>query len=224
MTVQLATAPARRPDRTRDEPGGDGRGPTPVDGQVTVDELVARARDGEQAAWEELIERYSGLVWSVARRHGLADNDVRDVYQTTWMRLLEHLHRIRCPAAVGSWLATTAQRECWRLFRRGSREIPVEDTGADLPAPEPTANPDHHLLREERDAMVREAVDRLPDRCRRLLDLLMDGEQPSYREVSAALDMPMGSIGPTRGRCLDRLRARLREVEAPTTPEPAGRL
>lgn len=222
MTVQLATRPTGESARARAEPDGDGNHSGSGDSRVTVDELLTRARGGEQAAWEELIARYSGLVWSVARRHGLADSDVRDVYQTTWMRLLEHLHRIRCPEAVGSWLATTAQRECWRLFRRGSREIPVEDTGADLASPGPVTSPDRHLLREERDALVREAVDRLPDRCRRLLDLLMDGEQPSYREVSAALDMPVGSIGPTRGRCLDRLRVQLREMGAPTTPEPAG--
>lgn len=176
--------------------------------EVSDGDLVVRARAGEQAAWDGLVERFSGLVWSVARAHRLDDADAGDVVQTTWLRLVEHLDSIRQPGAVGAWLATTARRECLRVIRRDKREIASEDAGVYERAPEDDA-PDTGLLDDERDELVRAAMEELPDHCQRLLRVLMADPAPSYREVSAALDMPVGSIGPTRGRCLERLRTHL---------------
>lgn len=170
-------------------------------------ETVKAAGDGDGEAWDALVERFSGLVWSVARSHRLSDADAADVSQTTWLRLAEHLHRLRDPAKVASWLATTARNESLRTLRRSARVVPVDvDFDADLDRSAPAA--DGRILLEERDAALWEAFDQLPDPCRALLRTLIADPAPSYAEISAALGMPVGSIGPRRARCLDRLRGR----------------
>jgi RNA polymerase sigma factor (sigma-70 family) len=171
-----------------------------------VEAIVRSAAGGDPVAWGQLVDRFSGLVWSVARAHRLNDADAGDVAQTTWLRLVENLERIRDPARVGAWIATTARRECLRILRGSYRAIPVGDDqllevdDPDIPPP------DSRLVTGERDAVLWQAVDALPTRCRQLLRVLLADPAPSYEEVSAALDMPIGSIGPTRGRCLERLR------------------
>ncbi len=171
-------------------------------------DLVARAATGDQDAWDRLVARYSGLLWAVARGHRLSHADAADVLQTTWLRLVENLDRLRHREAVGGWLATTARRECLRVLRRAGRQAPaeiddLERADPDLPAP------DASLLASERDATLWRAFAGLPARCQVLLRVLMADPSPSYEEVGAALDMPIGSIGPTRGRCLRRLRGLL---------------
>ncbi len=173
-----------------------------------VAELVRAASGGDSEAWERLVRRFSGLVWSVARSQGLSAADAADVTQTTWLRLLESLTRLRDPQRVGPWLATTARNESRRTLRRAGRQVPVGDhTALDLePHSLPVDSPEVNLLTTERDQLLWGAFERLPPRCQTILRILLADPPPSYEEVSAVLDMPIGSIGPTRARCLDRLR------------------
>jgi RNA polymerase sigma factor (sigma-70 family) len=169
--------------------------------------LVAAAAAGDEEAWTELVDRYTNLLWSIARGHRLGTADAGDVVQTVWLRLVEHLDRIREPERVGAWLATTARNESLRLLRRSSREVPSDDElELDLTDDPQQGSPEAAVLGWEADALLWAAVEQLPDRCRRLIRLLMADPPPSYEDVSAALDMPVGSIGPNRGRCLERLR------------------
>ena len=172
--------------------------------------IVAAAAQGDQQAWNELVERYSGVLWSVARAHRLDASDAADVVQTTWLRLVEHLPRIRNADSVGAWLATTARREALRTLRRSARyelsdEVEAVAEPLDLAA---------RLLRDERDAALAAAFARLPARDQGLLRMLALDPPPSYEEIGAALSMPIGSIGPTRGRAIERLRRELRAFDA----------
>jgi RNA polymerase sigma factor (sigma-70 family) len=168
--------------------------------------LVARASAGDQDAWAELVSAYSGLVWAIARNHRLGAGDAADVSQTTWLRLVENIQRIQDPSRVGAWLATTARRECLRLLGKNGRMTPLVDSDGvleRLAALVPDV--DSRLLESERCVYVRDALRELPLRSQMLMHLLMLDPPPSYEEVSAAMGMPVGSIGPTRGRCLVRL-------------------
>src|SRR3954464_5181182 len=167
-----------------------------------VAELVRAAAEGEQAAWNGLVERYNGLVWSVARAHRLSTADASDVVQTTWLRLVEHLGRLQDPERVGAWLATTARRECLRTLRHSARQVPTEE----VPEVVADAHVESALLVKERDRLLWQAFGGLSERCQTLLRILVADPPPSYEEIGAALDMPIGSIGPTRARCLERLR------------------
>lgn len=171
-------------------------------------DLVRRAECGDREAWAELVGRYTGLLWSVARSYRLGPEDSADVVQTCWLRLAGNLGRIRDGAAVGGWLATTARRECLRLLRTRAREhLSDLDEAAQWPAEEPT--PEDRVAERDRDQRLLAAVRRLPERDQRLLRVLAASPPPSYAEVAAALDMPIGAIGPTRARCLARLRREL---------------
>lgn len=171
---------------------------------MEVRELVRLAGSGDRAAWESLVARYERLVWGVARSHRLGDADAADVFQTTWLRLLEHLQDLRNPDALSGWLATTARHECLRVLRHRSRQVPTEDDRIpEVAVPEEI---DDGLLLDERDAALWKAFATLSSRCQALLRMLAGDPPPSYEAVSAALDMPIGSIGPTRGRCLQTLR------------------
>ena len=168
--------------------------------------LVASAQRGDAGAWDLLVQRFAGLVWAVARGYGLAASDADDVSQTTWLRLAEHLDRIRQPDRLGAWLAATARHEALRVIRRAERHVAIDTLDDRAPEDEPSA--DHRLLEEERDAALWEAVEALSPPCKTLLRVMVSSPPPSYEEISAALGMPVGSIGPTRSRCLDRLRRR----------------
>lgn len=177
--------------------------------QAAVATLVQQAREGRQEAFDALVDRFSSLVWAVARSHRLTDADAGEVFQTTWLRFVEHLDRIRDPEALAGWLATTARRESLRCLRDLGRLRPTETHQLDrtddtLPAP------GLGMVTRERDRILWEAVEELNPRCQGLLRVLMADPPPAYEEVSAALDMPIGSIGPTRARCLNRLREILR--------------
>ncbi len=171
----------------------------------TLTDLVGRAAGGDAAAWDLLVGRYENLLWSVARAHRLDTADAADVVQTTWLRLLENLGRIQEPERISGWLITTSRRECLRLLRRAGREI-LDDLVVDL-VDEVTPPVETALLQQERDAVLWRCFGQLPERCQRLLRVLMAAEPPAYTEVSEALGLPVGAIGPTRMRCLNKLRA-----------------
>ncbi|WP_405096528.1 RNA polymerase sigma factor [Micromonospora sp. NBC_01412] len=176
----------------------------------TATGLVAAAAGGDEAAWTELVRRYTPLVVSVIRAHGMSRADAADVNQTVWLRLVERLHQVRDPQALAAWLATTARRECYRLSRLGRRSQPVDPYDDALDArhgpPVDAPAPDEELLRAERGQALREGFAQLPPRCQELLALLTADPPVSYREIGERLGMPVGSIGPTQGRCLHKLR------------------
>jgi RNA polymerase sigma factor (sigma-70 family) len=172
---------------------------------TAIGALVVAARAGDERAWNGLVEEFGSLVWSIARAHRLNDADAADVSQTAWLRLAEHLGRIRDPERVGAWLASTVRHECLRLLRRSQRELPAGDDLPEPPSPG-TPSPAAGLLRGERATALWAAFAELPERCRSLLRVLMADPPPAYEDVSEALAMPVGSIGPTRARCLERLR------------------
>jgi RNA polymerase sigma factor (sigma-70 family) len=179
-------------------------------------QLVTSAASGDEAAWQGIVERFSGLVWAVIRAYRLGHADAADVFQTTWLRLAEHIRRIEQPDRVGAWLATAARRECLQHMRTAGRAVPTDDMDR-LEGPPTEENPtEEAILRAEQEqedaqraAALWRAVSRLPARCRELIRVLMASPPPSYAEVAAALGLPVGSIGPTRARCLRTLRERL---------------
>lgn len=167
--------------------------------------LLAAAGQGDQKAWDAIVRQFTNLLWSIARGFRLDPIDAADVVQITWLKLVENLDRITEPDALSAWLATTVRRECLQLIRRTSRQRVVR-TAEPLDIPDPDPPVDHTILLDERDAALWRKVAELGEACRRLLRVLMASPPPSYPEVSRALDMPIGSIGPTRQRCLRRLR------------------
>jgi len=178
---------------------------------VPVTELVRAAGAGDRAAWDALVARYAGLVWAVARGHRLHGEDAADVFQTTWLRLVEQLPRIREPERVGAWLATTARRECLRVLGRSSRATATQQEVLEA-VPDDAPGFDEGLVRAEQHEALWHHLQTSSDRCRRLLRVLVADPPLSYTEVAEVLDMPIGSIGPTRRRCLEQLRRRLEEA------------
>lgn len=177
----------------------------PTAAEVALESDIRLAADGDHRAWERIHDRYAALIWSIARAYRLEDADAADVCQTTWLRLAENLDRIRKPAQVRFWLSTTARREAMRAQRRAQRVTPID------PVLDPwidTCSPlvDDRLVDQEEWGAVRKAFFALPVGCQELLRVLMSEPAPSYAEVSDVLSMPIGSIGPRRARCLDRLR------------------
>ena len=167
-----------------------------------VADTVRRAATGDQVAWNALVEAYSGMVWAVASGFRLGRADVAEISQTTWMRLVEHLDRLDHPERVGGWLATTARHEGLRLLRLRARETPVADV--DPPA-DGGPTPESLAVDGDRARTLWSAFGRLPDNCRTLLRLCVI-DRPPYAEIAELLNMPIGSIGPTRARCLQRLK------------------
>jgi RNA polymerase sigma factor (sigma-70 family) len=187
-----------------------------------VTALVIRARTGDRQAWDALVERYAPLIWSICHRYRLTDADAADVSQDVWLHLVAHLGSLRDPAALPGWLATTTRRECVRVL--GTARGPLA-AGYDLDAQslpdQQAAAVDQELLAAERHAALREALGDLPADCQRLIALLIADPPLPYAEISARLSIPVGSIGPTRRRCLDKLRrhpaiAALTNTEAAT--------
>jgi len=174
----------------------------------TLAALVARAAKGDQNAWDELVERFAPLVWSICRRYSLERADVDDVAQNVWLKLVEALPAIREPNALPGWLATTTQRECLRLLRVNQRlerrgEWLAEETSITLP---PAGMIEEEILKAEWDRALVIAFGQLPLPCRELLSLLMQEPPVPYTEVSRRLGIPVGGIGPRRARCLAKLR------------------
>jgi RNA polymerase sigma factor (sigma-70 family) len=172
-------------------------------------DLVERARCGDDAAWAVLVKEFTPLIRGVARRFRLTDSDVADVVQTVWLRLAQNIASIHDGDRVRGWLATTARREAMRLVRR--REVPADPELMDLPPDDST--PEHVVVEAEDRLRITQAMRRLPERDQRLLTLLTAEECPRYDRVATQLRMPVGSIGPTRGRALSRLRREFDRVE-----------
>ncbi|MGQ9517474.1 MAG: RNA polymerase sigma factor [Anaerolineae bacterium] len=178
---------------------------------LTDAELVQACRDGQRWAWNALVERYQRLVYAVPLRAGLPAEEAEDVFQTVFLRLFEHLDRLREPQALGKWLITTTKREAWRALRRRQGEENPEGDGAGQVSWLMNAHPDERLWLDQ--VMAGEAMERIGERCRQLLWLLYyDSTRPSYEEISRQMKMPVGSIGPTRARCLEKLREVLRKM------------
>ena len=178
-------------------------------GERPTEALVEAAAAGEQQAWRELIDRYAVLIRSVCRCHRLGDADADDVAQMTWLRAVEHIDRLRDPDRFGAWIGTTARRECLRVLHGHKRVVPTADEMRN-PLFAEHVDPDEVALTAERRTAVRRALTALPERQQTLLRLLHIEDAPSYEAISSALGMPIGSIGPTRGRALERLRKELR--------------
>jgi RNA polymerase sigma factor (sigma-70 family) len=176
-----------------------------------IAEHVLLAAIGDRRAWREIVEEFDGMLSAVARSHRLRHADVADVTQTTWLRLAENLDRLREPSRVGAWLAMTTRRECLRVLRASARELideqPPEPAHTDIPPI------DGQLLEAERNAALWSAFGRLPARDQALLRMVFANPQPSYEQIGTTLGMPIGSIGPTRARALDRLRREFERSE-----------
>lgn len=182
-------------------------------GERSTEQLVDAAAAGEPQAWSQLIDRYAVLIRCVCRSHRLDEADADDVAQLTWLRAVEHIGRLRDPDRFGAWVATTARRECLRVLRGRKRVVPTADEVQPLYAEH--ADPEEVELAAERRAAVRSALAALPARQRTLLRLLHSDTAPSYEAIGSALGMPVGSIGPTRGRALERLRRELHLASVP---------
>src|ERR1700722_10942231 len=164
--------------------------------------LVTRAAGSDQDAWNELVDRYAPLVWAICLRYELSNHDIEDVGQTVWLLLVQQLGKLREPAALPGWLATTTHRECLRVVM-AARRSPRLGTRFDDDAPQfvDDAMIEEEILIAERSAALRAAFGELPPRCRRLLAMLFADPPGPYSAISAALGIPVGSIGPQRARC-----------------------
>jgi RNA polymerase sigma factor (sigma-70 family) len=188
--------------------GNTDTGHAATDRAARVGACLVRARDGETDALGEIVRELNPLLWHVARGEGLGDEEAADVVQTSWLELLRRRHEIRSPQALTSWLVTATRREAWRVRELSRRQAP--DGAARLEsAPDPELGPIEQLLADERDQVLWQHVQRLPERCRKLLRIVAHTARPDYGAVADALGMPVGSIGPTRGRCLAKLREML---------------
>ena len=174
------------------------------DDSPTAD-LVTRARDGDAQAWNALVDRFGPLIWSICRNYRLERADIEDVAQNVWLKLVGQLSRVRDPAALGGWLATTTRRECFRARQAADKFAPDGQVVDDLPEEDAVTAEDEVLL-AERQAALREAFARLPASNQRLLAMLASDPPVSYAQISAWLGIAIGSIGPNRRRSLHRLR------------------
>lgn len=197
----------------RPEPAaGEGR----PDRATWIAGLVGAASNGDETAVGELVTELSPLLWHVARGTGLSARDAEDVVQTVWLRLLGNLRQIHTPAALTAWLVTTTRREALRVRTRGRRQVPADHEWlAAIPDADPSA--EDLIVHNEQRLMLWETLRRLPPRCQELLRIAAFVPRPDYGKVAAELGMPRGSIGPTRGRCLAKLRAMLTD-SAERTP------
>jgi RNA polymerase sigma factor (sigma-70 family) len=195
----------------------------------TVGALVRRARDGDEEAWGQLVERFAPLVASVCRRFGLSEPDLLDVGQSVWLALLEHLDGIREGQALAGWIATTTRRECLQVVARKGARQRLELVGEfDVPAADFAEDVTQLVVTEERYAALREAFRSLSPLQQQLLHLLLQDPPLAYREIARKLGIAVGSIGPIRGRSIEHLRAHpavraLMDPEAATRTRETGR-
>ena len=168
--------------------------------------LVMRAASGDQRAWNDIVERYSPLIWAICTRYQLSSHDAEDVAQTVWLLLVEQLGKLREPAALPGWLATTTQRECLRVVTAARRTEQLASKPEEALELLDNTAIEQEIIVAERNAALRTALAELPPHCRDLLTLLISDPPQSYAEISATLRIRIGSIGPTRARCLERLR------------------
>lgn len=179
-------------------------------------EAFALFQQGDRAAFDELVEVVTPLLWRTARGAGVDHVAAEDVVQTVWMSLLNSAESVRDPQTVVKWLLTATRRESWRVTKRSRSE--TNRTGAvfgvddeelmSLPAQREDA-PDERVVADDRQRMLWRHVQALPERCRQLIGVIAFADKPDYAELARGLGMPIGSIGPTRGRCLAKLRDHL---------------
>ena len=179
--------------------------------------LIERCLEGNEAAWEALVRRYSNLVFAIASRSGLSEDEVADAFQAVFVIVWRNLALLDEPQAFPGWLATIARREAWRVARGSARRRErAERMGSDptgYALPRSPARADEAVESAENAALVQQAVEGLDERCREMLTLLFwESPSPSYEKIAERLGLPLGSLGPTRGRCLEKLRRRLDEA------------
>ena len=207
-SAAVACPPVRRGGPADRDPWAPTRtGADPVRDNPVIIDLVTRAAKGDKHAWDALVERFIPLIWSICRSYRLGDADAEDVGQNVWLHLVDQLDKIRDAAALPGWLATVTRRECLRVLGatqgpRAARYV----TGAEIIADEQSKTAEQELLAAERHAALREAFAALPPSGQRLIALLLEDPPVPYAEISARLGIPVGSIGPTRCRCLAKLR------------------
>lgn len=188
---RIATAAAGRPDR-----------------HPRIAGLLDAARGGDGDAFGQLVTELSPMLWQVARATGLGADDAQDVLQTVWARLLAGLDGIRAPAAVVGWLVVTTRREAWRVRAAARRQLPADHEWLSA-LPDRAPGSEEQVISDDQRRALWLAVRQLSPRCQELLRIVAFVPRPDYREVASELGMPTGSIGPTRGRCLAKLRALL---------------
>jgi RNA polymerase sigma factor (sigma-70 family) len=176
---------------------------------VSHGELLLRAAAGEREAWDALVDRFDQMVWSVARSFRLDDAAASDVAQTVWLRLIENVDRIQDPERLPGWLATTCRREALRVIKRSERSVP-SDFEYDIEDPSPSL--ESMMIKDEETREVVQAFGELGEECQQLLRLLTVEPALSYEEIAEATGRPVGSLGPTRGRCVERLKAAISRI------------
>jgi RNA polymerase sigma factor (sigma-70 family) len=178
-----------------------------------VSVLVRDAASGSQESWNTLVDTFAGLVWSVIRGHRFSGAEAADISQTVWLKCVENLHRVREPERFAAWIATTTRHECYRITRRSGRSVAM----AEVPEIEVDDISDgvvsSAIAAQDRDSIA-EALGLIPPRCQVLLRMLSSEPPLTYDEISETLEMPKGSIGPTRARCLRHLQAQLERLAA----------
>lgn len=171
-------------------------------------QLVQACLTGNQSAWDELVERYARLVYSIPRRYRLEPADADDVFQAVFLQLFRQLAALREHDRLSSWLITTAHRESWRIGRRSQHGVDLDSIISDVGSPDPEA-----AVTWERQHLVRQGLAELGGRCERLLTaLFLDPDHPDYERIALQLRIPVGSIGPTRARCFEKLEKILRRL------------
>lgn len=184
-------------------------GPTSSALYDAATDAFRRWRAGDDSALDELVRMMSPVLWHVVRATGLDREAAEDVVQNTWLTLVRSAESVRDPQAITRWLCTAARREAWRVSKAATRTRPVEDEVIDARLPV-QSSPEGEVVEDDERAHLWQALGRLPERCQKLLRIVAWEPRPDYSSVAEGLDMPIGSIGPTRRRCLDKLRVELR--------------
>jgi RNA polymerase sigma factor (sigma-70 family) len=183
--------------------------------RIRLSDLVAAAREGSEDALGQIVTELSPLLWQVARSAGLDSGDAEDVLQTIWMRLVAHLNDIHDSTALSGWLVTATRREAWRVRAAVRKQLPA-DQGLLDELPDRGPGSEEQVIADDQRRALWQAIGQLSRRCQELLRIIAFAPRPDYAAVAGALGMPVGSIGPTRGRCLAKLRALLTEGPAET--------
>lgn len=176
---------------------------------VRAGRLFAEYRAGEERKMADLVSLLTPILWHTARATRLDAQTSEDVLQTVWLTLVRKAETIEEPLAVLQWLVVTTKRECWRVSKNQSRTRPEDLETSAAPVPDPTQDVEAEVIGGQTQRVLWRHVEQLPDRCRALLRVIAFADRPDYAELAKSLGMPQGSIGPTRGRCLAKLRVLL---------------
>jgi RNA polymerase sigma factor (sigma-70 family) len=183
-------------------------GPTSSALYDVATDAFRRWRAGDESGLDDLVRLMSPVLWHVVRACGLDRDAAEDVVQSTWLSVVKSADSVRDPQAITRWVCTAARREAWRVSKTAARTRPVEDEVLDARMPL-QASPEAEAVTNDENSLLWQALGRLPERCQKLLRIVAWEPRPDYSSVAAGLQMPVGSIGPTRRRCLDKLRVEL---------------